>query len=169
MKDIPKKITGISTPFGGVSWEPPVDEKKIAQQVIIFLEDRRLVSFIHHVERDRDAIISANMIRDFLTTKLQELNPKSQLYECLQEIRTAAREFVTELEKIISGMEKEDDDYRTSSDPENFTFYGNWEKDGMKCVHKLRRRISPQIIKMETLYKVKIHNEILNYMIFRDE
>jgi len=41
--EIAKRLTGISTPFGGVSWVAPEAEVAVARRVIRFLEDRRVL------------------------------------------------------------------------------------------------------------------------------
>lgn len=41
-----RRITGISTPVGGVSWEPPVsepDEQELIRKLLLFLEDKRIL------------------------------------------------------------------------------------------------------------------------------
>lgn len=43
-KEIASKITGVSFPVFGVSWNPGKPDIKIAQEVINFLEDRRVPS-----------------------------------------------------------------------------------------------------------------------------
>jgi len=40
-KAIASRLTGISTPTGGISWIPPVNEKGNARRLLVFLEDRR--------------------------------------------------------------------------------------------------------------------------------
>ena len=42
------KVTGFSTPVAGVSWELTKSEKEVAQHIVTFLEDRRLL-FGEHV------------------------------------------------------------------------------------------------------------------------
>jgi hypothetical protein len=38
-----KNITGISTPIFGIQWNPPVVEINIAKDIILFLEDKRIL------------------------------------------------------------------------------------------------------------------------------
>jgi len=40
--EIANRLTGISTPFGGASWQPAEMEIAAARRVITFLEDRRV-------------------------------------------------------------------------------------------------------------------------------
>lgn len=42
-KKILKHISGISTPFFGIQWNPPVVESDVARDIIIFLENRRVL------------------------------------------------------------------------------------------------------------------------------
>ena len=43
--DIKERLTGISCPFFGISWNPPESDRKIAHKVIRFLEDKRVLIF----------------------------------------------------------------------------------------------------------------------------
>ena len=40
---IASRLTGISTPFGGASWQPAEMEIATARRVVAFLEDRRVL------------------------------------------------------------------------------------------------------------------------------
>ena len=50
-KEIASRITGISIPVFGVSWNPPEAERKIVRETFIFLEDRRALynDFAHEL------------------------------------------------------------------------------------------------------------------------
>lgn len=52
-KDILGRLTGFSTPFIGVSWDPSNTEKDVAKSVIAFLEDRRVLYVPSEVEITR--------------------------------------------------------------------------------------------------------------------
>lgn len=41
--EIAHRLTGISTPFGGASWQPAETEVATARRMIAFLEDRRVL------------------------------------------------------------------------------------------------------------------------------
>ena len=49
-REITSRLTGISSPIFGVSWNPPPAEVTIARRAIAFLEDRR-VPEVHGVRR----------------------------------------------------------------------------------------------------------------------
>jgi len=49
-KSIANRLTGISTPIGGISWTPPVDERDKAKRLLTFLEDRRALYHPYNME-----------------------------------------------------------------------------------------------------------------------
>ena len=42
-KEIIRRLTGFSTPFFGISWQPPESERKTIRKLFNFLEDRRVL------------------------------------------------------------------------------------------------------------------------------
>ncbi len=42
-REIASRLTGISTPVFGVSWNTPESDRAIARRVIAYLEDRRVL------------------------------------------------------------------------------------------------------------------------------
>jgi hypothetical protein len=61
-KQIAKRLTGISTPIGGISWTPPVDERDVAKKLLVFLEDRRalfMFTMVGWVNRHKKAHLVA--------------------------------------------------------------------------------------------------------------
>ena len=59
-KAIANRLTGISTPIGGISWTPPVNEKDKAKQLLVFLEDRRVIYHPYDIE------VSANVVKSII-------------------------------------------------------------------------------------------------------
>jgi hypothetical protein len=43
LRDLARRITGFSTPFFGVSWNPPAAERDTVRGFLTFLEDRRVL------------------------------------------------------------------------------------------------------------------------------
>ena len=72
-KEILKSITGISTPIFGISWSPPNTEKSEAGEVIVFLEDRRVLYNPSEMEMPGHCIQSVVEIRNFLTEKIGKI------------------------------------------------------------------------------------------------
>jgi hypothetical protein len=93
-KEIAKRITGISTPFFGVSWNPDNTERDHAKEVIAFLEDRRVLFVPSEVEIPMHCVESILRIRECLTRKIGKLDQDSELSKSLRAMRAACRKFL---------------------------------------------------------------------------
>src|SRR2546430_17533864 len=87
------KITGIDTPFGGVSFETSESEKVKAKRLITFLEDRRGLYRPWDVEMPKHCVDSIIEIRHFLTTEISSTKD-GDYAEALRDMRAAGRRFL---------------------------------------------------------------------------
>ena len=65
--EIANRLTGISTPLVGVSWQPTDLEVSAARRVIAFLEDRRVLYAPDELEVPEHCVQSVLEIRRFLS------------------------------------------------------------------------------------------------------
>ena len=94
-KQILSRLTGISCPVFGIQWNPPEPEISVAQRVISFLGDRRVLYNPFHLEFLGHCVQSVIEIRRFLTTELGNLSAKnSGLSEQLRAMRASCRRFL---------------------------------------------------------------------------
>lgn len=93
-KEIASRITGVSIPVFGVSWNPPESEREIVRQTFIFLEDRRALynDFAHEINHEVSQ--SVLDIRSELTAALKRLSEKSEAAPCFKAMRAACREYL---------------------------------------------------------------------------
>jgi hypothetical protein len=97
--EIAKRITGISTPIFGISWNPEKTERDIARQVISYLEDRRVLFSPCELEIPKHCIDSVLEIRHFLTATIMDAPEKSELATSLRAMRAACRKFLDEIDE----------------------------------------------------------------------
>jgi hypothetical protein len=64
--EIAGRITGFSTPLFGVQWTPPRVDVKVAREVMVFLEDRRVLYSPYEAEVPEHVMSSVFEIRCFL-------------------------------------------------------------------------------------------------------
>src|ERR1700757_2286077 len=76
--EIANRLTGISTPLGGVSWQSSDLEVNAARRVIAFLEDRRVLYAPEEMEVAAHCVDSVLEIRQFLSGELGKLDGKSE-------------------------------------------------------------------------------------------
>jgi hypothetical protein len=97
-KKIAKRLTGISTPVFGVSWNPPESDCEIARKLITFFEDRRALYNPYDIETPSWVVKSVLKIREKLTDTLETLNEESEISPHLRAMRAACRKFMDETE-----------------------------------------------------------------------
>ncbi len=65
--EIMRRIKGFSTPLGGVDWDLPLPQRDIAEKVVVYLEDRRVLTMsravMHAVEEPDHCVASVLQIR----------------------------------------------------------------------------------------------------------
>ena len=88
--EIANRLTGISTPFGGASWQPAEMEIAAARRVIAFLEDRRVLYEPSEMEVPSHCVHSVIEIRHRLSDELGKLDGGSDLAAGLRALRAAA-------------------------------------------------------------------------------
>ena len=93
-KALAKRLTGISTPCFGVSWNPPEDTRGVIRQFITFIEDRRVLFQPYHLEFGPWVNQSVLEIRQELTTTLKRYPPKDEVAGSLRAMRACCRKFL---------------------------------------------------------------------------
>jgi hypothetical protein len=101
--EIANRLTGISTPLGGISWQGTELEVSAARRVISFLEDRRVLYAPDELEVPSHCVHSVIDIRQFLSSELGKLDGGSEFAASLRAMRAACRKF---LERVgVNGRE----------------------------------------------------------------
>lgn len=92
--EIANRVTGISTPFVGLNWQPGELEITAARRVLAFLEDRRVLFSPHEWETPRHSVQSVIEIRHHLSEEIGKLGSGSRLAGSLRAMRAACRKFL---------------------------------------------------------------------------
>ena len=93
-REIASRLTGISTPVFGVSWNPPESDRAIARRIIAYLEDRRVLYVPSEAKVPDHCVHSVLDIRRTLTAELGSLSPDSSIAQALSAMRAACRKFL---------------------------------------------------------------------------
>ena len=96
-KKLAKSLTGISTPFFGVSWNPPETDREIVRRLITFLEDRRALYNPYNIETPMFVGQSLIEIRKELTSLLQRIGDNREISPHLRAMRAACRKYLNEV------------------------------------------------------------------------
>lgn len=103
-------LTGISTPFLGLSWTPPASERDAIRKLLIYLEDRRALYLsrygYQHSGRSEHLTESVLDIRRTLTATLQSVDFQSETKQLLESMRVACRSFLDDTPRIVRSSEE---------------------------------------------------------------
>jgi len=147
-----RRLTGISTPLGGVSFQPVTEnERKIAFQVISFLEDRRILYRTMGIEVHDWSVKSVFEIRSFLTEMISSTDDYPALTEDLKNIRKACRKFLNDVEA------DENSEFILDHKVENFK---DKQKRFAEAFFDIRKPISRCVMELSYRYDIQIHGEL---------
>lgn len=93
--EISHRITGISCPIFGISWQPTEDERTIARRIIIFLEPRRVLFANFDSEYACHCVESVLEIKNYLTDEIANIKEGSELEGYLRAMRNASNKFLS--------------------------------------------------------------------------
>ena len=138
-KEVVSRITGVSIPVFGVSWNPPESDRKIVRETFVFLEDRRALynDFAH--ELDHEVSQSVLAIRSELTAALKRLSERSQAEAPFKSMRAACREYLDAAHPRMYGGP--------------FSF--------MTELGKLRAMIGVQVAYLAAMYGIDVEGELV--------
>lgn len=92
--EIFNRLTGVSCPVFGISWNPPESQRNIARRIVIFLEARRVLYSPYALETVHSVASSVVEVRNFLTSELPDIDEKSELQSYVRAMRSACNKFL---------------------------------------------------------------------------
>ena len=91
------RLTGGSTPLGGVQWERKDDDREIARRVLNHLADRRMLWKDFSAEIEEHCVASANRVREQIGTHLDNPEISDGLTQQLRLLQRLFRDFVDQV------------------------------------------------------------------------
>ena len=142
------RITGIDTPFGGLSWEYTEDTKHNLQALLCFLETKRLLVNPIEMETKSWCAKSAIEIKTKLYDTLQKQNYDEETINCLHEMVDSCNDFLDRLQSVsIEGIIYKNKD----GDWVDFTFsqaMSTFRKEFKKNINKLTSAYDLSFVKV---------------------
>ena len=102
--NILNKLTGISCPVFGISWNPDEAERDIAKRINVFLEAKRVLYSPYELETVFPVVESVTEIRNMITSEIPRMKEGSKLEECSRAMRNACNKFLSKC--------KDDEEFR---------------------------------------------------------
>ncbi|MGC4108718.1 MAG: hypothetical protein QM753_20535 [Thermomicrobiales bacterium] len=112
--EIATRLSGVSSPVFGVSWNPPEAEVTAAKRIIAYLEDRRVLYAPTSMEYPSHCVESVLDVRRFLTEELGKLDPHNPLAQNLQGMCAACRKFLNQIQTLSRGDDERYDRFMSA-------------------------------------------------------
>lgn len=157
--EIANRLTGISTPLGGMSWQPTELEVSAARRVVSFLEDRRVLYAPDELEVPSHCVHSVLEIRRFLTAEIGRLDSGSEFAASLRAMRIACRKF---LERV--GI---DGDERTVLYANHHGHWASWTF--YSALGEMRGTSGVHLARIATQFKLDIEDKLAAILPEKDE
>jgi hypothetical protein len=156
-KEVLTRLTGVSCPVFGVSWNPPEAEIAVARRVLAYLEDRRVLYRPFDMEVAQHCIESVVEIRKFLTDEIAKLAAAKEIAQTLRGMRAACRKFL--------------DESRGSRGPgiHRRRFQGPWDDRFSDALGELRGIFGIHVARLAAEYGLDIEDELASILPARDE
>jgi hypothetical protein len=148
--EVARRLTGISCPIFGVTWDPGVAKVTSARRVLTYLEDRRVLFVPFEVEMPEHCVESILDIRRFLTTELGQLDDKDEdIAPHIRAMRASCREFLKRSEEIDGG-------------PQGFRrpFHGSQEWMFNQLLGELRGMFGIHVAQLSAKFGIDIEDEL---------
>ncbi len=157
-KEMLSRLTGISVPVFGVSWNPPEADRAIAKRVIAFLEDRRVLYAPSEMEVPEHCVHSVIEIRGFLAGEIGKLGDASELAASLRALRAACRKFLDVVQN---------DDGRIVRHGFSQGHWASWVFNG--ALGELRGVFGVHVAILATKYGINVEKELAAILPGEDE
>jgi len=100
-KEILSNFTGFTCPLFGLQWTPPQLEINVAKDLIIFLEDQRVIYDPLEGEDINLSLTAVHEIRKEVTELLKKTSFHTDISKLLRRLRKRSRDFCSVIENTI--------------------------------------------------------------------
>jgi hypothetical protein len=153
--EVARRLTGISTPIFGVSWDPGQADVAVARRVIRFLEDRRVMFNPTVLEVPQHCVQSVIEVRRFLTAELGDLPEGHAVAPHLQAMRAACRRFLDTASEVEGG-----DPGRLR--PWGLEGYPAWEFNA--ALGELRHAVGLHVAQLAVKYGIDVEDDLASIL-----
>jgi hypothetical protein len=157
-EEIVNRLTGISCPVFGISWNPPETDRSIAKRVLTFLEDRRVLYTPSEIEIPDHCVQSVIRIREFLTNELTKVDVEAEITESFRAMRSACRKFLNTVQ-----AERDGRIIRFANSPGH---YASWEFN--QALGEMRGIFGIHIARIAAQYGLDVEDDLAKILPYND-
>ncbi|HEV2503711.1 MAG TPA: DUF6650 family protein [Mesorhizobium sp.] len=164
-KDMLMRITGISTPVFGISWNPPASDRDAVRKFLAFLEDRRGLFNPMPAEVEDHANSSIHTIRAQCTGTVGALSDKAPGAAHVRSIGAACRRFLDEPYSVFEDiMDHRRDPYFDRDEHHGRLRHGTYPAAFYTALGEFRGFVGAQIALLSALYAVDVHGDLVRIL-----
>ncbi|MGA9760971.1 MAG: DUF6650 family protein [Gaiellaceae bacterium] len=150
-----RRVSGINTPVGGISWVPSQSEREELRKLVVFLEDRRALFNPYDLEAEIFVEQSVQQIRSELTKVLQAIGEDVRAGEPLRNMRSACQRYLTKSDGFKDGH------FWHHRPPRHFHDHGGDEDDDfILALGELRGVFGLCVGQIASIYSIEVHGEL---------
>ncbi|MDE4174731.1 hypothetical protein PXK01_11240 [Phaeobacter sp. PT47_59] len=98
-RTIASRISGFSTPLGGMQWTPPADERQAARELVAQLEHHRALYVHHEAEIPDHCVQSIVKLREKISGFIPKFTEESDAEIACRRMRAACSEFLIAVDR----------------------------------------------------------------------
>lgn len=164
-KDMLNRITGVSTPLFGISWNPPASDRDAVRKFLAFLEDRRALFNPHPAEVEDYVISSIHMIRAECTTAVGTLAHDAPGAKHVRAIGAACRRFLDEPYPTFDDiMERRREPDFDQDEAHGRLRQGTHPAAFFTALGEFRAFVGAQIALLSALYEVDVYGDLVRIL-----
>lgn len=147
------RLTGFSLPFGGVQWENRKTQETVAAELMVRLEDRRVLFNPSEAESPHHCVQSVLGIRQILTDALVQVDTESVLAVQLRSMGAIFRKFLDRIDSTNEDV------------PREMAMHGHWRAwQFQDALGQMRGAIGVHIAAMSENFKLSVDANLQSIM-----
>ncbi|HZO98631.1 MAG TPA: DUF6650 family protein [Gaiellaceae bacterium] len=158
-----RRVSGVTTPVGGVSWTPSPSERDELRRLVVFLEDRRALFDPYNIEATVLVEHSVQEIRAELTKVLQRMGETSRAGEPLRTMRAACQRYLSQ----ASGFR--DEPYWHRRPRHGGPGFDEADDDFIMALGELRGVFGACLGQIALSYEIEVHGQLAELLPGREE
>lgn len=164
-KDMLKRISGVSTPWFGISWTPPNSDRDTIRKFLAFMEDRRALFNPVSAEVEDHVISSIHTIRSECTTAVGTLDDKAPGAVHVRAIGAACRRFLDEPYPVFDDiMDPRRDPYFERGERQGQLRRGTHPAAFYTALGEFRGFVGAQVALLSALYEIDVHGDLVRIL-----
>ncbi|MGH2920681.1 MAG: DUF6650 family protein [Gaiellaceae bacterium] len=159
-----RRVSGVNTPVGGLSWRPSPSERDELRKLVVFLEDRRALFDPYNIEATALVEHSVQEIRAELTKVLQTIGETSRAGGPLRTMRTTCQRYLSRASAF-----RDEPPWHHRSRFYDGPRFDEADDDFIMALGELRGVFGVCLGQIASIYEIEVHGQLAGLLPAADE